>query len=1129
MNTKLSEMQGVCRLLSAIAFILCGLLMPEVVMAKLAVKKTDPTISRYSGLGSKDVWDLFCDGYKTWITVDEDGQTQVYVNDDGGDYSKDEKYRVELPEKVTWDRVNIYGGKEGFGEEEMTNQRESVTCGQVNIKMDGGTVSDIIAGGHRYSYVSGNVNLTITGGTVYCIEYAGTVSGNVNIYLSNMRYTGSTKLTIPEDVKPRMTIFINNNCEFYAPSSRYVASDVTGFKGAVIPNADDFMQMEAYGAAVVPAGHAVDCNTFTVNGTLTMDGTVNIRQCNGWKYLNGTAPSYPNLTIKNHQHVKYIKKAATCTTARQWKSYCDVCGTTIYVMHTDEDDALGHNIVEDPAVAATCYSPGLSAGSHCSRCGHVEVAQTVIPKKEHTLQKTGLVLTQYQACFGGSITARVCETCGHVETSQAPTKDHEWVAVEMVKGLGSKLPEIPTLPSGITSTQFRALLAKNKPATCTESGVQTYFCKNCGFPKFETLPALNHPTLTHVDAVRATCTDHGYKEYWKCSKCSQKFLANNNNNTNKFYDLEDILVEASGHKYGSVLSKIKNAETLVSEATCTMPAIYNESCSVCGNINEDLFFNGEPALGHKHYIKSIDYISPNTPNEGILTIGCEHENCGKDWSAFQFSMMRTTGNNYTPGEPFDGYWVKSVPVEVLKQPTCVEGRATYEVSVFFHNQLMRKRYENFMHPIGYIHDYDEDGVCHHQHYQYNMGQYIYAPDDEEEEHPIGQKISKSGMGEISYKKDAEGNLIPDNTVYRAKAWCAVPHKQVYLQTGMGKLPVLDPEYGTNLAYNDHFFEYDDWYDITVLDQEQSNEAVCDAIATRLASVSEEDEKVYAGIYTDIMQPANTATLSLNDPKLTLVNNGHQFATLFDDNVAYTRATSFDASQLIYNRTSAESLVGKWQALMVPFSIKMTEDVLDKCDIAELYMIATKGATSGMIDDAKDLPNVAILTKYDLNEYTPASTPLFIRPKQAGTLTITQEDVELDPSNATRLVSCSTTKDDYLMLGVYDGSFVAPADDKIYYAPMDGLITRLNANGKLTHANRWYMKKSSKSSFSLSSESVRSLALMTYGEDEMNGIEVIEAVNTEGAVRTYSIDGREVSGNPLSQGFYVREGKKLLIK
>lgn len=252
-----------------------------------------------------------------------------------------------------------------------------------------------------------------------------------------------------------------------------------------------------------------------------------------------------------------------------------------------------------------------------------------------------------------------------------------------------------------------------------------------------------------------------------------------------------------------------------------------------------------------------------------------------------------------------------------------------------------------------------------------------------------------------------------------------------------------------------------------------------------------------------------------------------WCTPFPDDTPLAFAENHTVQNLLYTRTVSESLAGKWQALMVPFSIKMTQEVLDACDIAELYMISTKGSSdSGTSEGGHDQPNVAVLMKYDLNEYTPASTPLFIRPKQAGTLSILQSEAEIEPSDNIQLVSCATTKDSYELHGVYDGSFVAPDNDGIsYYAPYNGSLTLFT--GRLSHANRWYMTKTSKSN-NANQAPLHALLMQTYGEDDINDINIIEVALPDND-NTYTLEGIDVTGKHLTPGFYIKGNKKIVVK
>ncbi len=57
-------------------------------------------------------------------------------------------------------------------------------------------------------------------------------------------------------------------------------------------------------------------------------------------------------------------------------------------------------------------------------------------------------------------------------------------------------------------------------ATCTENGVKTYTCANCGDTKTETIKALGHAWDDGVVTTEPTCTENGVKTY-TCANCGE--------------------------------------------------------------------------------------------------------------------------------------------------------------------------------------------------------------------------------------------------------------------------------------------------------------------------------------------------------------------------------------------------------------------------------------------------------------------------------------------------------------------------------------------------------------------------------------------------------------------------------
>ena len=75
--------------------------------------------------------------------------------------------------------------------------------------------------------------------------------------------------------------------------------------------------------------------------------------------------------------------ASTCTQKGKTGEICKKCGKTRNTK--DIEELAPHTPVVDAAVAPTETSDGLTEGSHCSRCGAVQVAQETIPMLDPTI------------------------------------------------------------------------------------------------------------------------------------------------------------------------------------------------------------------------------------------------------------------------------------------------------------------------------------------------------------------------------------------------------------------------------------------------------------------------------------------------------------------------------------------------------------------------------------------------------------------------------------------------------------------------------------------------------------------------------------------------------------------------
>ena len=118
-----------------------------------------------------------------------------------------------------------------------------------------------------------------------------------------------------------------------------------------------------------------------------------------------------------HKEVIDAAVAATCTeTGLTEGKHCTVCGEVITAQTVV--DALGHTEVVDEAVAPSCTETGLTEGKHCSACNAVLVAQEVIPATGHYYNNGDTVsnLTVY-ATGTDKVTADiVCAGCNETIT-----------------------------------------------------------------------------------------------------------------------------------------------------------------------------------------------------------------------------------------------------------------------------------------------------------------------------------------------------------------------------------------------------------------------------------------------------------------------------------------------------------------------------------------------------------------------------------------------------------------------------------------------------------------------------------------------------------------------------------------
>ncbi len=226
----------------------------------------------------------------------------------------------------------------------------------------------------------------------------------------------------------------------------------------------------------------------------------------------------------NHTYTEWVNDGV-----EGHKRECTICNR----IETAEHDWDSGFLVK----SATCKEEGLKT-YECTVCG--EVKEEVIPvSKRHVYGKWTKDETNSQAH------KHECTICGNVETAA-----HNW-------------------DNGTVTTQ----------PTCTETGIKTYTCKDCGaeITGFS-VPATGHKEVTDA-AVAPTCTAAGKTEGKHCSVCGEVTVAQKE-------------VPAKGH----------TEATLAAVApTCTAAGkTEGKHCSVCKTVlvaQKDV-----PATGHTEVV-----------------------------------------------------------------------------------------------------------------------------------------------------------------------------------------------------------------------------------------------------------------------------------------------------------------------------------------------------------------------------------------------------------------------------------------------------------------------------------------------------------------------------------------------
>lgn len=271
---------------------------------------------------------------------------------------------------------------------------------------------------------------------------------------------------------------------------------------------------------------------------------------------------------------------ATCTETGEKTYTCQACRAT----KTETVPAVGHTVVIDSAVAATCESAGKTEGRHCSICDKVLIEQKTVKATGHNWDEGKI--TQEATCEEKGVKTYTCRTCKKTRTEDIPALGHKAVTDVAVA------------------------------ATCeTDGKTEGSHCSVCGkvLVKQETVKATGHKPVTDA-AVAATCETDGKTEGSHCSVCGKVLT-------------EQKTIPAFGHTW--------DAGKITKEAACEIKGVKTYTCETCKKTRTEEI----PALGHKFgawvTTSQADVLSPAKQTR-ICTV------CGKKEQRNYGSRLRGT-------------------------------------------------------------------------------------------------------------------------------------------------------------------------------------------------------------------------------------------------------------------------------------------------------------------------------------------------------------------------------------------------------------------------------------------------------------------------------------------------------
>lgn len=367
-----------------------------------------------------------------------------------------------------------------------------------------------------------------------------------------------------------------------------------------------------------------------VDATCGKDGSKTVTtSCSDCGYVISVENNVVIPATNNHTPAAAVKenvKPATCETAETYDSvvYCSVCGQEISRTQMTGEAALGHKWGEWKHDDSTA-----KADSKHTRTCENDATHTDSAACNFTSQ-----VTQNQTADQPEITTYTCKDCGYFyteETKPALGHTHNYGAPVADYASGQAFVEGKDYTHTATCTGEGTCSqptktdkctfdngVETKAATCTEDGVKTFTCTECGGTYTVAIPATGHAwgqwshdaATAEADAThtRVCANDASHKETKACdftAKVTQEATLDQAEITT--YTCKDC-----GYSY------TKETAPALAGVTVTVNAVENGSVTLAG---QDV-----TAGGSKKFAENGTYTLVATPNENCTFVGWQTGN-----------------------------------------------------------------------------------------------------------------------------------------------------------------------------------------------------------------------------------------------------------------------------------------------------------------------------------------------------------------------------------------------------------------------------------------------------------------------------------------------------------------------